>query len=271
MRDMDDVVAVVGMACRFPQAPTPEALWRLLRDGESAITSAPPDRWGTRRPETGKPSSTLRGGVLDDVDRFDPGFFGISPREAAAMDPQQRLILELGWEVLEDAGVVPASVPDSALGVFVGAMWDDYAPLAYSDDTLTSQHMMTGIHRSAIANRLSYVLGSHGPSMVVDSGQSSSLVVVHLAAESLLRGESLLAIAGGVNLGLLPQSSAISSRWGAISPDGECHTFDARANGYVRGEGGGAVLLKSLRLVCGRADRGGVRGRATVGGRCAHW
>ncbi|WP_046722666.1 type I polyketide synthase [Streptomyces xiamenensis] len=255
MSDIDDGVAVVGMACRLPQASTPEALWRLLRNGESGITSAPPDRWGTGRPGTGKRSSALRGGVLDDVDRFDPGFFGISPREAAAMDPQQRLFLELGWEVLEDAGVVPGSVRDTALGVFVGAMWDDYAHLAYSDDTLTSQHTMTGIHRSAIANRLSYVLGSHGPSMVVDSGQSSSLVAVHLATESLLRGESSLAIAGGVNLALLHQSSAISARWGAISPDGECHTFDARANGYVRGEGGGAVLLKPFRQAVADGDR----------------
>ncbi|MFG2879468.1 type I polyketide synthase, partial [Streptomyces sp. NPDC048337] len=235
--DQNDEIAVVGIACRFPQAPTPGSFWQLLNSGKHAVTGIPADRW----------AGEGHGAFLDRIDEFDPAFFGISPREAVYMDPQQRLMLELAWEVLEDAGVIPANVKGSRLGVFVGTIWDDYAKLIYRDgvDSAT-QHTTTGIHRSIIANRISYFLGTNGPSLIVDSGQSSSLVAVHLACESLRNGESETAIVGGVNLSILAETTELSARWGGLSPDGRCYTFDSRANGYVRGEGGGAVLLKPL-------------------------
>ncbi|MDL4815441.1 type I polyketide synthase [Actinomadura opuntiae] len=241
-----DAIAIVGISCRFPQAPDPRSFWRLLRDGASAVTPVPPGRWD---PAAAGPA---HGAFLDDVDRFDPGFFGISPREAVAMDPQQRLIAELGWEALEDAGIVPAALRDSATGVFVGAIAGDYADLPGSEIT---QHTLTGVQRGIIANRLSYLLGLRGPSMTVDAAQSSALVSVHLACESLRRRESSLALAGGVNLNLSAASAATVERFGALSPDGRCHTFDARANGYVRGEGGGLVVLKPLAQAVADADR----------------
>ncbi|MFD9407351.1 SDR family NAD(P)-dependent oxidoreductase [Streptomyces sp. NPDC059989] len=235
--DQNDEIAVVGIACRFPQAPTPGSFWELLNSGGHAVTGIPEDRW----------AGEGHGAFLDRIDEFDPAFFGISPREAVYMDPQQRLMLELAWEVLEDAGVIPADVKGSRLGVFVGTIWDDYAKLIYRDgvDSAT-QHTTTGIHRSIIANRISYFLGANGPSLIVDSGQSSSLVAVHLACESLRNGEADTAIVGGVNLSILAETTELSARWGGLSPDGRCYTFDSRANGYVRGEGGGAVLLKPL-------------------------
>ncbi|MBB5937000.1 acyl transferase domain-containing protein [Streptomyces zagrosensis] len=195
------------------------------------------------------PSRICRsGGFLDRVDAFDAEFFGISPREALAMDPQQRLMLELAWEALEDAGVCPDALAGSSTGVFVGAMWDDYATLLRRHTGLVgNRHPMTGLHRSIIANRVSYSLGLRGPSLVVDAAQSSSLVAVHMACESLRQGESTLALAGGVNLILAEDSmDAATAQFGGLSPDGRCHTFDARANGFVRGEGGGVVLLKPL-------------------------
>ncbi|WP_443065660.1 SDR family NAD(P)-dependent oxidoreductase [Streptomyces sp. NBC_00557] len=248
---------MVGISCRFPQAPDPAAFWRLLIEGESAVTETPADRLGSLAasdPDT--PLPPRRGGWLDHVDRFDAGFFGISPREAAAMDPQQRLVLELGWEALEEAAVVPGRLRGSRTGVFVGAIWDDYAALARRlGPEAVGRHTLSGLNRGIIANRLSYVLGLRGPSLTVDAGQSSSLVAVHLACESLRSGESELALAGGVNLTLAPDSDLACAGFGALSPDGACFTFDARANGYVRGEGGALVLLKPLARALADGDR----------------
>lgn len=172
------------------------------------------------------------------MDRFDAAFFGISPREAAAMDPQQRLMLELGWEALEEAGIVPGSLAGSRTAVYASAIWDDYAALHHRrGEAAAGRHSVTGLSRGVIANRLSYVLGLTGPSLTVDAAQSSSLVAVHLACEGLRHGDADLAVVGGVNLILSPGSSADSARFGALSPDGRCFTFDSRANGYVRGEG----------------------------------
>ncbi|MEU6084969.1 SDR family NAD(P)-dependent oxidoreductase, partial [Streptomyces sp. NPDC047108] len=252
----DNAIAVVGISCRFPQAPDPAAFWRLLIEGESAVTKTPEDRWESLPDaDPAAPGTVRRGGYVDGVDRFDPGFFGISPREAAAMDPQQRLILELGWEALEEGAVLPAGLRGSRTGVFVGAIWDDYAALARRLGTDAGRHTLSGLNRGIIANRLSYVLGLRGPSLTVDAGQSSSLVAVHLACESLRRGESRLALAGGVNLTLAPDSALASVGFGALSPDGHCYTFDARANGYVRGEGGALVLLKPLARAIADGDR----------------
>ncbi|MFD7924221.1 type I polyketide synthase, partial [Streptomyces sp. NPDC059740] len=238
------------MACRLPGAASPQDYWRLLRDGVDAVGPAPKDRW------PGVEDGLRRGGFLPRIDTFDAAFFGISPREAAMTDPQQRLVLELSWEALEDARIVPDALRASATGVFVGAIWDDYATLLYRRGaTALDRHSLTGTHRSIIANRVSYTLGLQGPSLTVDTGQSSSLVAVHLACESLRRGESTTALVGGVNLNILAESTVGSQRFGGLSPDGRCHTFDARANGYVRGEGAGMVVLKPLAAALADGDR----------------
>ncbi|WP_241695353.1 polyketide synthase, partial [Streptomyces sp. C] len=247
-------IAVIGISCRFPQADGPAAYWRLLRDGTDAVTDAPEARRDVVPADSGP--AAARGGYLDRVDAFDARFFGISPREAAAMDPQQRLVLELAWEALEDAGILPGTLKNSGTGVFVGAIWDDYADLVRrSGGAGTGQHAFTGLNRGVIANRVSYTLGLHGPSLTVDTAQSSSLVAVHLACQALLSGEADLALAGGVNLRVTPASSEITAGFGALSPDGRCHTFDERANGFVRGEGGGLVLLKPLDRALADGDR----------------
>ncbi|MFB7079701.1 SDR family NAD(P)-dependent oxidoreductase [Streptomyces sp. NPDC056308] len=241
-----EAIAIVGMSCRLPHAENPAQLWQLLRDGRSAI-GAPP---------AGRPELLSRpGGYLEDVSGFDAGFFGVSPREASSMDPQQRLMLELAWEALEDARILPSDLADSRTGVFVGVIADDYAALTrqHGVEAIT-RHTLTGLNRGVVANRISYTLGLHGPSAAVDTGQSSSLVAVHLAVESLRRGESAMAIAGGVNLNLVPDSTVGAERFGALSPDGLSFTFDARANGYVRGEGGAFVVLKPLHAAMADGD-----------------
>ncbi|MFJ4689644.1 beta-ketoacyl synthase N-terminal-like domain-containing protein, partial [Streptomyces sp. NPDC088789] len=244
--DRTSAVAVVGIACRLPRADTPEAFWQVLRDGHDTVTDFPADRPELHSSPAPR-ATTRKGAFLDHVDRFDPAFFGIGPREAAAMDPQQRLMLELTWETLERAGVVPATLATSRTGVFVGTMSDDYARLAQRQGPpAVGQHTATGLHRGIIANRVSYTLGLTGPSMTVDTGQSSSLTAVHLACASLRDGECDLSLAGGVHLNLAAENHDITEAFGALSPTGRSHTFDAQADGYVRGEGGGVVLLKRL-------------------------
>ncbi|MFJ8594968.1 type I polyketide synthase [Streptomyces sp. NPDC093598] len=249
-RARSEDIAVVGLSCRLPGAGDPEAFWELLSTGTSAITPVPADRWqsatGDAAPDGTEPG-LRRGGFLERVDTFDAAFFGIAPREARVMDPQQRLVLELAWEALENAGIVPATLRGSRTAVFVGTLRDDYAALLYQHGARTvTQHTMTGVNRGVIANRVSYHLGLRGPSLTVDSAQSSSLVAVHLACESLRAGESDAAIVAGVNLNILAEAAVAGERFGGLSPDGTTYTFDARANGFVRGEGGGAVVLKPL-------------------------
>ncbi len=244
-------VAVVGMSCRLPQAPDPAGFWRLLRTGTNAVADVPAGRWPDQDGNDGHDPAlralVRRGAFIDAPDAFDAAFFGVSPRESAEMDPQQRLALELGWEALEDAGLVPETLRGLPVGVYVGAMASDHAHLtALRSPGALSHHTMAGTHRAVIANRLSYFAGLRGPSLTVDTGQSSSLVAVHMACESLRTGEARLALAGGVNLNLTEQSALLEARLGALSPDGQCFTFDERANGYVRGEGGGFVVLKLL-------------------------
>ncbi len=260
-------VAVVGISCRLPGARTPDEFWRLLREGREAITP-PPERLGGPTDERDR----NWGGYLDDVAGFDAAFFGISPREALAMDPQQRLMLELGWEAVENARMAPHTLRDTRVGVFAAAIGSDYT-LVHDRGGLgpISHHTLTGTHRGMIANRLSHTLGLRGPSFTVDSGQSSSLVSVQLAVESLRRGESELALAGGVNLVLVPESTESVARFGGLSPNARCHTFDSRANGYVRGEGGALVVLKPLSRALADGDRihavvhGGAVGHSSPG------
>lgn len=251
-------VAVVGLACRLPGAGSPDEFWRLLSEGREAV-GPPPERLGETVTERGPGW----GGYLDDVSGFDAGFFGISPREAEAMDPQQRLMLELGWEAVERARIAPSTLRGARVGVFTGAIGSDHALLLDREgpEALT-RHSLTGTHRSLIANRVSHALGLRGPSMTVDAGQASSLVSVQMAVESLRRGESEMALAGGVSLILVPESTEAVARFGGLSPDARCHTFDARANGYVRGEGGAVVVLKPL----GRAQTEGDRVLAVIHG-----
>jgi len=235
-------IAVIGMACRFPKAPDVATFSRLLCDGVDAIAPMSVDR--RRGAETF--SSASFGGFLDRVDLFDPSFFGISPREAVVMDPQQRLVLELAWESLEDAGIPSHSLEDSQTGVFIGAMWNDYGRhTTHSVDVMT-QHTATGQDLSIIAGRVSYAFGLRGPSVVLNTASSSSLVAVHYAAKSLILGECDIALAGGVNLQLAAESTAMMSKFGATAQDGRSKAFDARADGYGRGEGAGIVVLKPL-------------------------
>uniref|UniRef100_UPI000AFBF360 type I polyketide synthase n=1 Tax=Streptomyces atriruber TaxID=545121 RepID=UPI000AFBF360 len=257
-------IAVVGIACRLPGASGPGEFWRLLSSGAHAVTSVPADRW-VRPAGTENSSALEHGAFLDRPDLFDADFFGISPREAAAMDPQQRLMLEIGWEALEDAGLNASGPADGRTGVFVGAIGDDYATLLRQRGPASvTHHTLTGLNRGMIANRLSYLLGARGPSMVIDTGQSSSLVAVHAACQSLRNGECETALAGGLHLNLAFDSTLSAARFGGLSPDGRCFVFDSRANGFVRGEGGGLVLLKPLSRALADGDRihGVLRGSA---------
>jgi acyl transferase domain-containing protein/acyl carrier protein len=247
----DEPIAVIGIGCRFPGAPDPEAFWRLLCEEASAIREVPADRWDWRAftsPDAsapGKMTSNL-GGFLDRIDAFDHAFFGISPREAARMDPQQRLLLEVAWEALEDAGIPADRLSGSKTGVFVGVLTSDYADMALASPRHIDAYSGTGSLACVAANRISYAFDFAGPSMAIDAACSSSLVAVHAACESIRRGECEAALAGGVNVIALPTHALVMTKAGALSPDGRCYSFDARANGYVRGEGTGVVVLKAL-------------------------
>jgi len=256
----EEPIAIVGLSCRFPRAPDKEAFWRVLHDGVDAIREVPRDRWDIDAlydPDIAARGrmATRFGGFLDDVASFDASFFGISPREAAEIDPQQRLMMELAWEALEDTGLAPASLKDTRTGVFFGAMWMDYTHVPGATADRIAPHTATGQDLSIVPARVSYTLGLLGPSIAVNTACSSSLVAVHLARQSLLRGESSLALAGAVNLILSPESTIAMSKFGAMAPDGRSKAFDARANGYVRGEGAGVVALKRLSDAIADGDR----------------
>ena len=247
----NEPIAIIGIGCRFPGANNPAAFWQLLRDGVDAIGEVPADRFDQRAfydPDPSVPGkmNTRWGGFLEHVDQFDANFFGISPREAARMDPQQRLLLEVAWEALQDAGQVPERLAGTRAGVFIGVATNDYGRLQWNDLERVDAYAGTGNALSIAANRISYLFDFRGPSLAIDTACSSSLVAVHLACNSLRSGESTLALAGGVNLILSPAIAINFTKAGAMAPDGRCKTFDARANGYVRSEGTGVVVLKPL-------------------------
>ncbi|HLM55061.1 MAG TPA: MupA/Atu3671 family FMN-dependent luciferase-like monooxygenase, partial [Pyrinomonadaceae bacterium] len=250
-RDTSEPIAIVGIGCRFPGAENVEAFWRLLRNGVDAVTEVPPGRWATDAPR----GVVRRGGFLKNVDGFDAHFFGISPREAAQIDPQQRLLLEVAWEAIENAGYAPDRLGGIRAGVFVGISNSDYAQLQFDADEGPDAYAGTGSALSIAANRLSYLLDLRGPSMAVDTACSSSLVAVHAACQSLRSGESQVALAGGVNLLLTPKLTEALTRAGMMSADGRCKTFDAAADGYVRSEGCGVVVLKRLSEAARDGDR----------------
>jgi len=246
-----EAIAIIGMSCRFPGSNSTKAFWHLLNNGIDAITEVPANRWDIDAfydPIQGAPGkmNTRFGGFLEDVDQFDPDFFRITPREAQRMDPQQRLILEVAWEALENAGLAPNQLAGSQTGVFIGASTYDYATLLLQNFSLSDAYNGTGLSLSIIANRLSYFLNLRGPSITIDTACSSSLVAIHLACQSLQKKESELCLVGGVNLILTPYASLNFSQAGMMANDGRCKTFDAKADGYVRGEGCGIVVLKCL-------------------------
>ncbi|MCC5632195.1 type I polyketide synthase [Nostoc sphaeroides CHAB 2801] len=246
-------IAIIGIGCRFPGAKDPLAFWELLRNGVDAITDIPTNRWDLSElydpdPEIIGKMNSRCGGFLQQVDHFDPHFFGISPREAMSMDPQQRLLLEVAWEALEDAGQVREQLLGTRTGVFVGiSSANDYSLIQGEDySSRPNSYDLTGNALSIAAGRLSYLFNFRGPSMAVDTACSSSLVAVHLACQSLWNKESTLALAGGVNIIVSPTGNIGLTKLKALSPDGRCKTFDAQANGYVRSEGSGFVVLKPL-------------------------
>ena len=252
-------IAIIGMACRFPQADGPAAFWQLLRNGVDAVVEVPPDRWDVETfysptPSTPRKMVTRWGGFLEQVDRFDAAFFRISPREAERMDPQQRLLLETAWEALEDAGQVPKQLAGKPVSVFVGLSSNDYGRLQ-ADPNMSDAYMPTGNAGSIAANRISFFFDLQGPSATVDTACSSALVGVHLACSSIWNGESVLGLAGGANVILSPTNAINFSQAGMMSPDGRCKAFDARANGYVRAEGAGMVVLKRLSQAEADGDR----------------
>lgn len=247
-------IAVIGIGCRYPGgANSPDAYWDLLAEGVDAVREVPDDRWSAE--DLYDPDSTVRGkmatrwgGFLDDIDKFDPAFFEITDREAIRMDPQQRLLLETTWEALEDAGIIAGQLAGSATGVFVGAhnLSSDYFVRQLFDRYDIDPYSATGGAHSILANRLSYWLDLQGPSFSVDTACSAALVAGHLAVNSLRSGESDLAILGAVNLILSPETTIALSGLQMMASDGRCKTFDASADGFVRGEGCGAVILKRL-------------------------
>ncbi len=264
----DDAIAIIGMACRLPGGVhTPEQFWDLLVHGVDAIGPAPADRWDDHRYSNGMQDSVARhGGFLGDVKTFDAAFFNLAPREAITLDPQQRLLLEVTWEALENAAIPPSDLNGGSTGVFVGISSRDYAErLSPAERIRQTGYIATGNAPSAAAGRISHFLGTTGPSLSVDTACSSSLVAVDLACRSLADGDSDLAIAGGVNLILSPELTTYLTSANALAADDRCKTFDSRADGYVRSEGCGVVVLRKLGTAVKQGDTilAVIRGSAT--------
>lgn len=244
-------IAIIGMACRFPGADNYDEFWEILKEGKSGISEVPKNRWdweeywGNPLTERNKTNSKW-GGFINNVAVFDNEFFGLSAREIEATDPQQRIMLELSWACFEDAGICPSMASGKNIGVFMGAFNYDYKELQEKEERTIETYHSIGTANAVIANRLSYYFNLKGPSLPVDTACSSSLSAIHLAANSLIEGESELALAGGINLLLTPTRHISFSKTGMLSPTGSCKTFDEQADGYVRGEGAGVILMKPL-------------------------
>src|SRR5262245_54697572 len=254
-------IAIVGMSCILPGGiDSIEALWKFLCDGRDAITEVPADRWNNKAvydPDPGVPgkTSTRWGGFVHDIGSFDAGFFGISPREAAVMDPQQRMLLEAAWRAFEDGGFQIERLAGSRTGVYIGISYCDYNAIQRFERSEIDVHTSTDSALSIAANRLSRRVDLRGPSLAIDTACSSSLVAFDAACMALRTGESDLALVGGVNAILTPDLTITFSRASMLSPDGRCKSFDSRANGYVRSEGVGVVVLKPLSRARADGDR----------------
>jgi acyl transferase domain-containing protein len=271
-KEQSEPIAIIGMGCRLPGGVHDgESFWELLSAGRDAIREVPQDRWDVDayydpNPDAPGRMVTRWGGFIDNPDLFDPKFFGIAPAEATAIDPQHRLLLETAWEAIEDSGINPTALTGSKTGVFVGIYNTDffgYLAARCSREQITP-YFASGLSHAVAAGRISYLLGLRGPSMAVDTSCSSSLMAVHLACQSLRRAESDLALAGGANLILIPEVTIALSRSRMMSPEGRCKVFSDRANGYVRSEGSGIVVLKRLSEAIEDRDRilGVIRGTA---------
>ncbi|QEP44789.1 SDR family NAD(P)-dependent oxidoreductase [Ectothiorhodospiraceae bacterium BW-2] len=245
-------IALIGIGCRLPGgSDSPEAYWAFLCSESDGVIDVPAERWDSAAlydPIAGTPGriNNRSGGFIEGVDQFDPTLFGITPPEAEVMDPQQRLLLECSWQALESARLNPDQLAGSDTGVFIGISTHDYSEWQLADRAQLSPYTAPAQAYSIAANRLSYCFDFHGPSMAIDTACSSSLVALHQAVAALRRGECSLALSGGVNLLLSPTLSIALSQAQMLSPDGRCKTFDAEANGYVRSEGCGVVVLKRL-------------------------
>lgn len=245
-------IAITGMACRFPGAPSLDSFWKLLSEARDGIGETPVDRWDSEAlfdedPKAPGKTNARMGGFIVGIDRFDAGFFGITRREATQMDPQQRILLELTYEALEDAGIAPMTLAGSDTAVFVGAMTNDYFRQQIADGyRLIDVHTGSGAGLCMIANRLSYQFDLRGPSIAVDTACSSSLVAVMQACQSLWAGQSRLALAAGVNIMLDPAINVFYAKAGLSAADGRCKTFSAAADGIGRAEGAGVIVLKPL-------------------------
>jgi acyl transferase domain-containing protein/SAM-dependent methyltransferase len=252
-RERSEPIAIIGVGCRMPGGvDSPASFWSLLAEGRDAVSEVPADRWPIDEffdvdPDAPGRMASRWGGFLSNVDRFDAPFFGISRREAISMDPQQRMLLEVAWEALEHAGVNPHGLTGAAVGVFLGLCTSDYhSMLLERGREAIDAYVATGTAHSVAAGRIAYVLGLQGPNVAIDTACSSSLVAVHLACQSLLTGDSRMALAGGSNALLAPDVTIALSKSHMMAPDGRCKAFDERANGFVRGEGCGIVVLKKL-------------------------
>ncbi|MES2352716.1 MAG: SDR family NAD(P)-dependent oxidoreductase, partial [Pseudomonadota bacterium] len=250
-RFTDQPIAIVGMSGVMPQSDDLQAFWDNLSAGRNLVTEIPADRWrwedhfGDPMKEQGKTNSKW-GGFMNEVDKFDPLFFGISPREAVMMDPQQRIFLQTVWEAIEDSGHKVSDLAGTRTGLFVGAATNDYVNLVNRLDIPINAYTASGNSHSVLANRVSFLLNLRGPSAPIDTACSSSLIALHRAIESIHTGSCDMAIVGGVQVMLTPAAYVSFSMAGMLSDDGKCKTFDKRANGYVRGEGCGAILIKPL-------------------------
>ncbi len=256
-------IAIVGIGCRLPGgANDPATFWQSLKNGGDAITEVPKDRWDTNTyyhpaPAMSGKTNSRWGGFIQNIDQFDAGFFGVSPREAARMDPQHRLLLEVAYEALEDGGLVAGQLAGTATAVFIGLSSYDYATIqtSFRDPTAVDVYSNTGAALSLAANRISYHFNWKGPSAVVDTACSSSLLAVHMACQAIWEGGCSLALAGGVNVLISPAGFLGFSRLSMLSPEGRCKAFDARADGFVRGEGVGLVVLKPVATAVADGDR----------------
>ena len=254
-------IAVVGMGCRFPGgAAGPEGYWNFLTNGGDGISEIPADRWNADEfydPDQFAPGrmSSKWGGFLPDVAGFDADYFGISPREAEAMDPQQRLMLEVAYEALEHAGIATENLSGVRAAVMMGVYYGEYQTISAANPDTIDAYSATGNAHAVAVGRIAYLLGLRGPAVAIDSACSSSLVTIHLACQSLRLRESDLALAGGVSLILRPETQIAMAKWGMLSPNGRCYSFDSRADGFVRGEGCGVVVLKRLTDAVRDGDR----------------
>ncbi len=223
-RQSDEDVAIIGMACGFPEASHYEQFWQNVISGKNSITEIPIERWDWRNHST----NSKWGGFIDDIDKFDAGFFGISPKEAESMDPQQRLMLELSWACLEDAGIVPTQWFGKSVGVFLGMCNYDYKELEEKIADGIPSHFLTGTANTIAPNRLSYFYNFHGPSIAIDTACSSSLVAIHEAIQALKHGNCQYALVGGINLNCNQERYTPFEKLGMLSPTGQCHAFDEK-------------------------------------------